>query len=110
MLAAVGYLMKLSERMLTVAVLLVGALMAVSEAPEILTLTDNVSNDCVWVQTAQGSARHCVVKDPTRHPPSGRSVYGPPGEGRDGLTQDSLHVTSSKSPRTLLSLLVSQRK
>jgi len=35
----------ISRRLLTVTVLLLGTLMAVSEAPEILTLTDNTSND-----------------------------------------------------------------
>ncbi len=37
--------MRLSRRMLVMAVLLTSGLMAASELPELLTLTDNVSND-----------------------------------------------------------------
>ena len=39
--------MRLSRRIFVIAVLLTSGLMAASEVPEILTLTDNVSNDYV---------------------------------------------------------------
>ena len=85
-------LVRFSHRMLTIAVLLIGGLMAVSEAPEILTLTDNVTNDCESVQIAQHGARRCIVENRHRqdHPRTGafeRSGRGPRNLGAKFLAR-----------------------
>lgn len=98
--------MRLSHRMLTIAVLLVGGLMALSEAPEILTLTDNVSNDCESVQVAGQSRQRCLVEDSTGKVSHGRVL----SSGDRGSAQSFLSSPSLESSRSLLLLLVTQRK
>jgi len=102
--------MKLSHRMLTIVVLLVGALMAVSEAPEILTLTDNTSNDYLSVQIRRVSPRTSLVKDVTHEATSPHVLFGAPYGERDVAAHSFLLSRSSTSPRSLLFLLVTQRK
>src|ERR1035437_1560025 len=102
--------MKLSHRMLTVAVLLVRALMGVSEAPEILTLTDNASNDYLAVRIERVSARASIVKDATHEATSPHVLFGAPYGDRDVAAHSLLLSRSSTSPRRLFLLLVTQRK
>jgi hypothetical protein len=101
--------MKLSHRMLTVAVLLVGALMTVSEAPEILTLTDDASNDYLSISIGRVSPRTSIVKDATDRAISPHVLFGVPSGERDVAAHSFLLSRSSKSPRSLLLLLVTQR-
>jgi hypothetical protein len=96
--------------MLTVTVLLVGALMAISEAPEILTLTDNVTNDYVTVQSGQAIPARDTIKNTTHHVIPADVVFGVPFDVRNSLAHNFLRSASSKAPRSLLLLLVSQRK
>jgi hypothetical protein len=100
--------MKFSRSMLTVLVLLVGGLMAVSEAPEILTLSDNVSNDCETVEITRPSARKCAVTDSPRKITPGQPLLSSPAVG-DAVAHE-LMSPSSRSSRGLLLLLVTQRK
>ena len=102
--------MKLSHRMLTVVVLLVGALMAVSEAPEILTLTDNASNDYLSVRIGRVSPRTSIVKDATHEATSPHVLFGAPYGERDVAAHSFLLSRSSTSPLSLLLLLVTHRK
>ena len=96
--------------MLTIAVLLIGGLMTVSEAPEILTLTDNVTNDCESVQIAQHGARKSIVENATGKTIPAQVLFSISDEDREISAQNFLRSPSAKSPRSLLLLLVSQRK
>ena len=100
--------MKFSQSMLTILVLLVGGLMAGSEAPEILTLSDDVSNDCELVQVTCPSARKCAVMGPTRKLTPGHVLPSDPVMG-DAVAH-RLMSPSLRSSRSLLLLLVTQRK
>jgi hypothetical protein len=101
--------MTLSRRMLTITVMLVGVLMAVSEAPEILTLTDNVANDCESVQIKRVSGNKCLVKASTFKVVLARALFSAPV--RADLIARSLAVSvSSRSTRSLLLMLVTQQK
>ena len=99
--------MRLSRSILVVAVLLTSGLMAASEVPEILTLTDNVSNDYElgWQRPA-GPSSQLIVRDATA--PSRWLVA--PSLQPDlpvSLSSTTLHNQTS-SP--LLSMLGVQRK
>jgi hypothetical protein len=102
--------MTISRRVMTITVLLVGALMAISEAPEILTLTDNVTNDYVTVQSGQAIPARGTIKNTTHHVIPADVVFSVPFDVRDSLAHNFLRSASSKAPRSLLLLLVSQRR
>jgi hypothetical protein len=102
--------MKLPRRVLTIAVVLAGGLMAFSELPEILALTDNVNNDCESVHIARGFSHSCVVKDPTRQATTAQGLFNVSADGRETSAHNFLRSFSAKAPRSLLLLLVSQRK
>jgi len=102
--------MKLSRRVLSIAVLLVGGLMAFSEVPEILTLTDNVSNDCESVRVAHRTSHPGLIKDPTRQAAPAHAFFSASNEDRDTSAHNFLRSPSAKAARSLLLLLVSQRK
>ena len=102
--------MKFLHRMLTFGVVLVAALMAVNEVPELLTLTDNVSNDYVSVRIGTESPRQGVVKDQTRQVTAAPVVFNLPVRLRVATACNFLFSTPARSPRGLLLLLVTQRK
>jgi hypothetical protein len=96
--------------MLTFVVLLVGATIAVAEVPEILTLTDDISNDCEFVQITRPSSSRCRATNSTpKAIPAPVMFTGVPGDRR-ACTSNFLSSPSSKSPGSLLLLLVTQRK
>jgi len=95
--------------MLTFAVVLVAALMAVNEVPELLTLTDNVSNDYVSVRTETESPRHRLVKERTRQLTATSVIFNAPVRLRAATACNFLFSSTAKSPRSLLLLLVTQR-
>jgi hypothetical protein len=101
--------MKFVHRMLTFGVVLVAALMAVNEVPELLTLTDNVSNDYVSVRAETESPRRDVIKDSTRHLTVAPMVSNPTVRLRVATACNFLFSLTAKSPRSLLLLLVTQR-
>lgn len=94
--------------MLTVAVLLVGALMAISETPEILTLTDDTSNDCESVQILEVTQSGCAFQKSANPPPARLPLR--PFAGARNVTVHNLSLSLARSPRTLLVLLMLQRK
>lgn len=100
--------MRFSHRVLGVVVLLVGGLMAVSEAPELLALTDNVSNDCESVQIVRPGARGCLSTHSTREITPPQTFPGASASSK--AVALSLSFLSSGSTRSLLALLVTQRK
>jgi hypothetical protein len=102
--------MRLSHRMLTFALLLVSGLMTFSEAPEILTLADDTSNDCEWVQIAPQSRPKCNVKDSTGQATPGQVQVNRFAGAREASVRGFLSSPSSRSTRSLLLLLVPQRK
>ena len=102
--------MRLPRKAFTIAVLLVGGLMAFSEVPELLSLTDNVSNDCESVRVAHLTSNSGVIKDPTRQATSAHTLFSASVEDRDTSTHNFLRSPSAKAARSLLLLLVSQRK
>jgi hypothetical protein len=96
--------------MLSIVVLLVGGLMAVNEAPGILILDDDISNDCEAVQVTRRDPRGCIVADSTGQAVPARVLFSnSPSNGR-GSTPNSLFSSSSRSPGSLLLMLVTQRK
>ena len=99
--------MRLSRSILVVAVLLTSGLMAASEVPEILTLTDNVSNDYElgWQRPAGPSSQQ-MVRDTIA--PSGWLV-APSLERGVPLSFSSTIPHNQMSP-PLLSMLGVQRK
>jgi len=100
--------MRLSRFVLTFSVMLIGALMMVSEAPEILTLTDNVGNDCESVQIVNLSRRRCPAENLTSLVvPALRPSAARPAE--IGVQTAELSP-ASRSPRGVLLLTMTQRK
>ena len=95
--------------MLTFGVVLVAALMAVNEIPELLTLTDNVTNDYVSVRAETENPRNGVVKQPTCQRTDGSVVFNPAVRLRVATACNFLFSSTAKSPRSLLLLLVTQR-
>jgi hypothetical protein len=84
--------------------------MALSEAPEILALTDNASNDYLAVRMGRVSQRTSVVKEPTHQVTPQHLVVGMSKGERDVAAHSFLLSRYTKSPRSLLLLLVTQRK
>jgi hypothetical protein len=101
--------MKLPHRMLTFVVLLAAAMMAVNEFPELLTLTDNTSNDYVSVRIGYERARPGVVKDPVPQATAAPLVFTAPVGLCVTAASDFLRSSTAKSPRSLLLLLVTHR-
>jgi hypothetical protein len=100
---------RLSRRTLTIAILLVGTMIAVSEAPEILTLTNDVSNDCELIQMARQSPRRCIVKSSIgQENPAQALLVGSPSNSH-ARTHKFLWSSPSRSIRCLLLLLVTLR-
>jgi len=93
--------------MLAFAVLLVSGLMAISEAPEILTLTDNVANDCESVQVVRQNRPQ--GEDSIGQMTSERAPISAYTSDRGG-TQRFLSSPPRQSSPSLLLLLVTQRK
>ncbi len=101
--------MKFLPRMLTFGVVFVAALMAVNEVPELLTLTDDVTNDFVSVRAERVSPHFRVVKDPARQLAAAPVVFNLPVRLRVATASNFLVSSTAKSPRSLLLLLVTQR-
>jgi len=101
--------MKVFRGMLTFGVVLVAALMAVNEVPELLTLTDNVTNDYVSVRVERVSPHFRVVKDPAYQLTAASAVFSLPVRLRVATASNFLFSSTAKSPRSLLFLLVTQR-
>lgn len=102
--------MKLSRKTLTFAVFLVAALLSISEAPEILTLTDDISNDCESVQITSQSSRQCIVKESADQVVPAPAPFSDSASDRRASVYNSPWSLSSLSTDTLLLLLVTQRK
>ncbi len=102
--------MTLSRRILTIAVLVVGALMTVSEVPEILALTDDISNDYELAVIGRQSWRRCMVEDSTRRVTSAHVLFPASDEDHDAFAHKFLLPPSSTFPRNQLLTLMSQRK
>jgi len=101
--------MKLYRGMLTFVVVLMAAMMAANEFPELLTLTDNTTNDYVSVQRRSDNSQQIVIQRSTTQLTAVPVAFNPPV----GLlvTADSNFLLSpaAKSPGGLLLLLVTQR-
>jgi hypothetical protein len=99
--------MRLSRLLFVVAVLLTSGLMAASEVPEILTLTDNVSNDYElgW-QRPTGCSSQQMVRDATAQ--SG-CLVAPSLQSDFQVSLSSTSRYQQTSP-PLLSMLGVQRK
>ncbi len=102
--------MRFPRRMLAVAAMLVATLMAFSEAPEILTLSDKVSNDCEAVQVARTGRRSCLVEDSTHAVNPAIVQLGPPAHHGDACTLNCPLSPPFRGSASLLLLLVTQRK
>jgi hypothetical protein len=102
--------MKLFHGTFTFAVFLLATLMAVSEAPEIFSLTDDVSNDCESVQVERQGPRRCIVEDSTRQATPSLVLFSLSTRENDALAHNFLMSFSSRSPNSLLLLLTLQRK
>jgi hypothetical protein len=95
--------------MLTFGVVFVAALMAVNEVPELLTLTDNVTNDFISVRVERVGPHYGVVKDPARQLLAVPSVFNLPVRLHIATASNFLLSSTAKSPRSLLLFLVTQR-
>jgi hypothetical protein len=95
---------------LSIGVVLLAALMAAHELPEILTLTDNTSNDYVSVRAGSQSLLQGVLKQSKRQLPVASVALSLPARLPLATAFNLLFSTGVKSARTLLSLLVTQRK
>jgi len=101
--------MKRAHTVLTFAVLLMAAMMAVNEFPELLTLTDNTSNDYVTVRTGGENAHHVFLKRTAGQQTTGRVELSSPARLHVALDPNFVVSPTAKSPRGLLMLLVTQR-
>lgn len=95
--------------MLTFGLLLMAALMAANEFPELLTLTDNTSNDYLSVRTRGENGPHVIVKRPSGQFRAEPVLFRPPAQSRVAAASNFLISSTAKSPRSLLLLLVTQR-
>jgi len=100
--------MKFLRVTFTFAAVLVAVLMAFSEFPELLTLTDNVTNDYT-LRIGSERPHAGVVKDSRREATAPPVVPGLPVRLRVATIANFLHSPAAKSPRGLLLLLVTQR-
>jgi hypothetical protein len=101
--------MKLHQRMLTFGIVLMAAMMAFNEFPELLTLTDNVTNDYVSVRSRSESSHQIVVQESTDQLTAVPMVFNPPVQLRVAADSNFLLSPAAKSPGGLLLLLVTQR-
>jgi hypothetical protein len=101
--------MRLSHRMLAIAVLLTGGLMVLSQTSEILSLSDNVSNDCEATQIVRRSQQQCVVEDSSAQTTAGGTIFSASSRDR-GEIRSFLSSSFPHSSSSLLLLLVTQRK
>ena len=101
--------MKLYQRMLTFGIVLLAAMMAFNELPELLTLTDNVNNDYVSVRSRSESPHHIVVQKSKGQLAAVPVVFSPPVQLRVAADSKFLLSATAKSQRSLLLLLVTQR-
>ncbi len=83
--------------------------MAFSEAPEILTLTNDTSNDCEAVQVWHQS-RRAGVADEARRTAASWKASGLSEDGRAAYPHGFLSHSSVTIVRNLLVLLVTQRQ
>jgi len=101
--------MKVPQRMLTFVVVLMATMMALNEFPELLTLTDNVSNDYVSVRIQSEISHHYVAKDFGNQPTAVPVIFNPPVQMRVAAASNFLLSPEAKAPGSLLLLLVTQR-
>jgi hypothetical protein len=101
--------MKLYQRMLTFGIVLMAAMMAFNEFPELLTLTDNVTNDYVSVRSRSESSHQIVVQKSSGQLTAVPAVFNAPVQLRVAAASNFLISATAKSPRSLLLLLVTQR-
>ena len=104
-----GLSMTFSRRLLTILVLVVSGLMAVSEAPELLTLSDDVSNDCESVEVSRSNLCRDTIKKSTRPIIPAQALFAGPAIV-EAVPHNLLSPASVRSTRSLLLLLVTQRK
>ena len=88
--------MKFFPRMLAFVVVFTAALMAVNEMPELLTLTDNVSNDYVSVRIGSESLHPGVVKSSTRETTAASVVFSLPVRSRIAATASNFLLFSCR--------------
>ena len=84
------------------------ALMAVSEMPELLTLTDDVSNDYVFARVGFESPRPGAVKAPSKATVAS-AAFNLPVRLLATVASNSLISPAAKALRGLLTLLVTFR-
>jgi len=102
--------MKLSRKMLMFGVLLVGLLAAVSELPEILTLTDNVSNDYISVKVRPDTLDQHSLKGPSRQAALAPMLSATVDSRRESAVWYSLASAAVHPSRDLVVLLATQRR
>ena len=101
--------MKFCRRTLSLAVVLMAAIMAANEFPELLTLTDNTNNDYVSVRSQSQGQPPVVIKDPAGRLTAAPVVFSLPVRLRAAADSSFLRSPTAKSPNRLLQLLASQR-
>jgi hypothetical protein len=101
--------MKLHQRMLTFGVVLMAVMMAFNEFPELLTLTDNVTNDYVSARSRSDTSRQIVAQKSPGQLTAVPAVFNPPVRLRVAAASNFLLSTAAKAPGSLLLLLVTRR-
>ena len=85
------------------------AMMAVNEFPELLTLTDNTSNDYVTARTGGENVHNLLLRRPAGQQTAGCVEVSPPARLRGMRDPNFLVSPTAKSPRGLLLHLVTRR-
>jgi hypothetical protein len=101
--------MKFCRRTLSFAVMLMAAIMAANELPELLSLTDNTTNDYVFVRSQSHGQPPVVVKDLAGQLTAAPVVFSLPVRLRAAADSSFLRSPTAKSPNILLLLLAMQR-
>lgn len=101
--------MKFCGRTLSFAVMLMAAMMAANEFPELVTLTDNTTNDYVSVLRQSNDQPPIVIRDPTGQLTAAAVVFNLPARLRAAADSSFLLSPTAKSPNRLLQLLATQR-
>jgi hypothetical protein len=101
--------MKFCHRMLGSGVLLMAAMMAANELPELLTLTDNTANDYVSVRSQSKSQPPAAIKDAAGKLMAAPVVFNPPARLRVAADSNFLHSATARFPNRLLQLIATQR-
>jgi hypothetical protein len=99
--------MKFCRRTLRFAVMLMAAMMAANEFPELLTLTDNTTND--YVSVLSQSNGQPPIRDPAGQLTAAAVVFNLPARLRAAADSGFLLSPTAKSPNRLLQLLATQR-